>query len=87
MYVRSAVDDLSCYITMQSHCLQEVGRESLTITILANYYSSMKGKAQIRRRYMHTYNQQKTNIQNVQRTCKNQLKRKDWQTNIKKEKT
>ena len=36
---------------------------------------------------MHTYNQQKTNIQNVQRTCKNQLKRKDWQTNIKKEKT
>lgn len=31
-----AIDELSCYITMQSHCLQEVGRESLTITVLAN---------------------------------------------------
>ena len=37
MHVCIAIEDLSCYITMQSHCLQEVGRVSLTIAILANH--------------------------------------------------
>ena len=45
MCVHSAINDLTCYITMQNHCLQNmghdwenIGQESLTTTILANWY-------------------------------------------------
>ena len=33
----SAVSDLSCHITVQSLCLQNMGQESLTGAILANF--------------------------------------------------
>ena len=45
MHVHIVINDLSCYMTMQSHYLQnvewkreDVGWESLTTAILANYY-------------------------------------------------
>ena len=45
MCVCSSTNDVTCYITMQSHCLQNMGcewenmgQESLTTTILANCY-------------------------------------------------
>ena len=46
-YMCIAINDLHCYVTMQSYCLQnvrwereDVGQESLTIAILANWHFS-----------------------------------------------
>ena len=35
MCMHSAMSDLSCYKTLQSHCLQNVGQENLTDAILS----------------------------------------------------
>ena len=57
MCVCGAINNLSCSIAMQSHCLQDVGREQedgdgggrgqerLTIAILANFYPSTGPKS------------------------------------------